>query len=78
MKIKDMETKHIIGLIAAITAVAALITGAVVLAKKYLKKQKCKKYYIECDCENDTMEISGCDDNEDQIQECQPVAEETL
>ena len=58
MKLKEIETKHIVGIIAIVAASAELITGAVILTKKYLKKKKCKKYYIECDCENDTMEIT--------------------
>ena len=62
MKLKDMETKNLVGLAAIIFAVAAAITAAAVLIAKCCKRKKTEKYYIECS--DDAVAVSAAEAND--------------
>lgn len=62
MKVKDMETKNLVGLAAIIFAVAAAITAAAVLIAKCCKRKKTEKYYI--DCSDEAVAVSADQEND--------------
>ncbi len=61
MKLREMDTKHLIGIIALGVAIAAAVVGVVLYVTKF-RKQKRNKYYIECGDENDALPIGEDDD----------------
>lgn len=62
MKVKDMETKNLVGLVAIIFAVAAAITAAAVLIAKCCKRKKTEKYYI--DCSDEAVAVSAAQETD--------------
>lgn len=60
MKIKEMETKHLVGIIAFGVAIAAAAVGVVLYLTKFKKKRN--KYYIECGEDPDMLPF---DEDED-------------
>lgn len=51
---KEGNIKKILIAIGAVVTAAAAITGVVVLIKKLTAKKEEEKFYIECDCEEET------------------------
>lgn len=60
MKLKEMDTKHLIGIIALGVAIAAAVVGAVLYFTKFKKKRN--KYYIECGEDPDMLPIGEEED----------------
>ena len=52
---KEDNIKKILIAIGAVVTAAAAITGVIVLVKKLTAKNDEKKFYIECDCEDDEV-----------------------
>ncbi len=54
---KEGNIKKILIAIGAVVTAAAAITGVVVLIKKLTAKSQEEKFYIECDCEEESEEL---------------------
>ncbi len=61
MKLREMETKHLVGIIALGVAIATAVVGVVLYVTKFSKKKR-NKYYIECGEDNDMLPIAEDDD----------------
>lgn len=59
---RNDEKSKIICLIGFVAAVAAAVTGVVLLVTKLVKRKNEKKYYIECEtCDDDVLPESSAD-----------------
>lgn len=65
---KPNDTKCALKIVAIAAAIAALAAGVAVLITKLCKKKTTKKYYIECDCDDNSNEIEQENNTDGEIE----------